>query len=193
MVGALDRIDHFAVTNTLPWLPAEPIGSFRRAHYPTAHLIGPHLTVVFPVPAAVGRDPFFDHVREVVSRTPVFDIRLRGLDKTWDHWLFLGVAEGGDEVVALHDALYTGILSPHLWTGQPYVPHVGLGLFAEERDAHDLLELRPRALDQARFGEALREAEALELDYEGPFDRVHIFGLDEDLTSVTALEEIPLD
>jgi len=82
MAGALDRIDLLAVANSLPWLPAEPIGSFRRAHYPTAHLFEPHLTLVFPVPAAIGGDAFRGHVRGVVSRTPAFDIRLKGLDKT---------------------------------------------------------------------------------------------------------------
>jgi 2'-5' RNA ligase len=192
MTGALDRIDLFAVANSLPWLPAEPIGSFRRAYYPTAHLVKPHLTLVFPVPAAIGRDAFRDHVREVVSRTRAFDIRLRGLDKSWDHWLFLAVAQGLDKVIALHDALYTGILLPYLWTQQPYVPHVGLGHFAEEQDTHDPLNFRPRAFDRARFNEARQEAEALPLDYAGRFDSVHIFGLDEDLTHVTELEEIPL-
>ncbi len=191
MAGASDRIDFFAVANSLPWLPAEPIGSFRRVHYPTAHLIEPHLTLVFPVPAAIGGDAFREHVRDVVSGTRAFDIRLRGLDKSWDHWLFLAVAEGRDEVIALHDALYTGILLPYLWTEQPYVPHVGLGHFAEEHDTRDPLELRPRAFDRTRFDEARQEAEALQLDYTGRFDGVDIFGLDEDLTHVTRLEEIP--
>jgi 2'-5' RNA ligase len=192
MAEALDQIDYFAVANSLPWLPAEPIGAFRRAHYPTAHLIEPHLTLVFPVPAAIGGDAFRKHVRDVVSRTPAFEIRLTGLDKSWDHWLFLGVAEGLDKVIALHDALYTGILLSYLWTQQPYVPHVGLGHFAEEQDTRDLLNLRPRAFDRARFDEARQEAKALHLDYTGHFSSVHIFGLDEDLTHVTPLEEIPL-
>ena len=192
MTGAVDRIDFFAVVNSLPWLPGEPIGSFRRAHYPTAHLVEPHLTVVFPVPATIGGDAFREHVRGVVSRTPSFDIRLRGLDKSWDHWLFLAVAEGIDKVIALHDALYTGVLLPHLWTQQPYVPHVGLGHFAEAQDTLDPLELRPRAFDRGRFDEARQEAEALHLDYTGRFDSVHICGLDEELTHVTPLEEIPL-
>lgn len=192
MAGSSDRIDYFAVANILPWLPKEPIGSFRRAHYPTAHLIEPHLTVVFPVPAALGGDAFREHVRGVVSRRPPFDIRLRGLEKSWDHWLFLAVADGRDEVIALHDALYTGILREYLWTEQPYAPHVGLGHFAEEQDTRDPLTLRPRAFDRPRFDEALQEAEALHLDYTGHFGSVHIFGLDEDLTQVTKLEEIPL-
>ena len=127
-----------------------------------------------------------------MSRTPRFDIRLRGLDKSWDHWLFLAVEEGRDEVVALHDALYADILLPYLWTEQPYVPHVGLGHFAEEHDTLDPLELRPRAFDRARFDEARQEAEELHLDYTGSFDSVHIFGLDEELTHVTSLEVVPL-
>lgn len=192
MEDGADRIDYFVVTNSLPWIPPEPIGPFRRVHYPDADLFGPHLTVVFPVPSTIGFDPFREHVRGIVSRTPPFDIRLRGLDKTWDHWLFLAVAEGGDEVIALHDDLYTGILRPHLWTERPYVPHVGLGLFAKERDTHDLLELRPRAFDRGRYEAALRQAEALELDYEGRFEIVQIVGLDEGLTHVTRLEEIRL-
>lgn len=186
------QIDHLAVANTLPWLPAEPIGSFRRAHDPTAHLIGPHLTVVFPVPKEVGRDAFLEHVRAVVSQTPAFDIRLNGVDKWWDHWLFLTVAEGRDEIVALHDALYTGILRPYLLTERPYVPHVGLGHFAVERDTHDLLTLRPRELDRSRFEKARREVVALGLDYTGRFDSVQVLGLDEALTHVTPIEEIPL-
>ncbi len=180
MAGAQGRIDYFAVANSLAWLPVEPIRPFRQAHYPTAHLIEPHLTLVFPVPAAIGMDPFREHVREVVSRTRAFDIRLAGLDKSWDHWLFLAVSEGVDKVIALHDALYEGILLPYLWTEQPYVPHVGLGHFAQEQDTRDPLTIRPREFDKARFDEARREAEALQLDYTGRFDSVHIFGLDED-------------
>jgi 2'-5' RNA ligase len=185
------RLDYYAVGVLLPSLP-KAIGSFHRTHNPTADLIGPHLTLVYPVPASTGRDAFLGHVRGVVSGTPPFDIRLRGLEKSWDHFLFLLVTEGREEVVALHDGLYTEILRPHLWTDRPYVPHVTLGLFAKERDAHDLLELRPRSLDRTRFEEALREAEAMDLDHRCRVDAVHIFGLDEELTHITPLEELPL-
>lgn len=188
----MERIDYLAVANSLAWLPAEPIGSFRKAHYPTSHLLEPHLTLVFPVPAAIGMDVISGHVRGVASRTRPFDIRLAGLGKTWDHWLFLAVEEGREKVIALHDALYTGILVPHLWTDEPYIPHVGLGHFAEEGDTRDPLTLRPRAFDRARFDEARQEAEALQLDYTGRIDSVHIFGLDEDLTHVSRLEEVAL-
>ena len=186
------RLDYYAVVVDLPSLPEEPIAAFRRAHDPTVDLIQPHLTLVFPVPASIGRDAFSDHVRGVVSETPRFDIRLRGLETSWDHWLFLLVTEGREEVVALHDALYTGILRPYLRTDLPYVPHVGLGRFVQGSDARGLLDLRPRSLDAARFEEALHEAEAMNLDHRCRVGAVHVSGLDEELTHVTPLEEIPL-
>ena len=192
MTGTTDRVDRLAVVAFLPWLPPEPIASFRAKHDPTARIIDPHVTLVFPVPISIDADLFEEHVRRVVSATPSFDIRLSGLEKAWDHWLFLLVAEGRDEVVELHDALYTGILRPHLWSERPYVPHVGLGLFVVEGDRHDLLEPRPRVLDEVRFDAALREAEAFDVDRAGAIERVHIVGLDARLTEVLPLEEIRL-
>jgi 2'-5' RNA ligase len=192
MAGTSDRIDGFVVANVMRWLPQEPIASFRRAYDPTVDLLAPHLTLVFPIPASVGFDPLRDHVADVSSRAPAFDIRLQGLEKSWDHFLFLTVSEGRGDVIALHDALYTGILRPHLWTEHPYLPHVGLGFFADERDAGDLLDVRPRRLDRERFDRALREAEALDLNYVGRFDSLWVLGLDDGLTHVTPLEELPL-
>ena len=151
MGGASDRIELFAVANSLPWLPPEPIGSFRRAHYPTGHLLAPHLTVVFPVSAAaIDGDAFRNHVRGVVSRTPAFDVRLTGLEKSWDHWLFLAVAQGHDEVVALHDALYTDILHPHLPGGTSVrLLRWDSATSRSSRTPRDPLELRDREFDRS--------------------------------------------
>ena len=192
MSEASGGVELLAVANMLRWIPEEPIGAFRRRYYPTAQLIGPHLTLVYPLPAAIGLAAFTDHVRSVVSRTPAFELHLRGLDVTWDHWLYLDLAEGRDEVVALHDALYTGIAAPHRWTDRPYVPHVGLGAFSRDDDQDDLLERRPRELDLERFESASAEASALGLDHRGVFDEVDILGVDEALTHVTSLERIAL-
>lgn len=66
-----------------------------------------------------------------------------------------------------------------------------IGLFVEEGDDQDLFEARPRTLDRARFDKGLHEAEALHLDYRGPFDTVHIVALREELTHAP-MEELPL-
>lgn len=182
-------VDHLGVVH-FPTLPDERIGSFRRAHDPTAVLIRPHVTLVFPLPSEVGRDALRDHVRRVVSATPAFDIRLRGLERSWDHWLFLLVDDGSDRLVELHDALYGWVLEPYLRADLPYVPHLGLGLFAHERA--DLLDPRPRTLDTERFERALSEAEAMDLDVVTRLGSVHIVGLDSGLTHMTVIDEILL-
>lgn len=184
--------EYLAVVNILSWLPREPIATFRRTHDPTADLVDPHITLVFAVPDSIGRDRFREHVRAVVSRTPRFEIRLKGLEASWDHWLFLLVAEGRERVISLHDELYGGILSPYLRTDLSFVPHVGLGLFVEEGDDRDLFAVRERRLDRDRFDRGLVEAVGLNLDYTGAFDHVNIVELDEALTHVAPFEEIAL-
>jgi len=191
MAGPWDEVANYCVV-VFPSLPEEPIASFRRLHDPTVDLVAPHLTLVFPVPAKIGGPAFSGHIRRVTSETRPFDIHLTGLEKSWDHWLFLLVSEGREEAIALHDALYGGILAPHLREDLPYEPHVGLGFFAEHEDAHDLLEVRSRRWDRARFESALREAEAMELDYAVRVEEVVVVGLDEEATRLTMLERLPL-
>jgi 2'-5' RNA ligase len=186
------RAEYLAVVHLLHWLPHEPIATFRRAHDPTVDLVDPHITLVFAIPESIGHDRFPEHVHAVVSRTPRFEIRLHGLEASWDHWLFLLVREGRERVIDLHDQLYGGILQPFLRTDLTFVPHVGLGLFVEPGDEHDLFAVRERRRDRGRFHAALAEAEALRLDHTGPFDRVHIVQLDEELTHVTPLDELAL-
>jgi 2'-5' RNA ligase len=185
--------DYLAAVVFPAWLPEEPVASFRRTYDPTVDLIDPHITLVFPIPTSeIDRDAFQEHVRTVVSRTASFEIRLNALEKAWDHWLFLVATEGRDRVIELHDELYTGILRPFLWTEQPFSPHVGLGLFVKTGDDQDLHVARPRTLDRARFERGLRDAHALDLDFMGPLETVHIVELDEDLTYLTRLAEVRL-
>lgn len=186
------RFDHYAILY-LANLPRESIASFRREYDPTVALIDPHVTIVFPVSSeAVQSDVLRQHARDVAARMSPFEIQFRGLEKSWNHWLFLLVDQGREEVVALHDALYRGDLRPHLLTERPYVPHLGLGLFVENGESLKLLDDQPRTLDRARFDRALSEAEAMHLDYRCRFDDVRIVGLDAELSRLATLEVVPL-
>ncbi len=173
-----------------PDLRHEGVAALRARHDPTARVVREHLTLIFPLPDEVGREALGRHVRAVVFGWRPFRLHLTGLEKSWDHWLFLAVREGGDEVTRLHDDLYGGILAPHLRRDLPYTPHVGLGLFAAS--AYDPLAPRAAALDEERYRRALGEAEALGLDFWRVVDRVTLLALDEDLGSVRDVEVIPL-
>ena len=74
VAGTPARIDAYVVSSDLRWIPEEPIGSFRRRYDPTVDLLGPHLTLVFPVPTSVGFDAIRAHVGDVLARTRAFDI-----------------------------------------------------------------------------------------------------------------------
>jgi hypothetical protein len=100
-----------------PHLRSGELNEFRRKYDPYSELIAEHLTLVFPVP--VSFEVIRAHVQTVARKFRPFDIHLAGLKKTWDHWMYLGLEEGNEEFVALHDQLYSGPgLPPVSWTAR---------------------------------------------------------------------------
>ena len=183
----VDRIDHLAVVHLLA-LPDEPIGSFRRAHDPTVDLIGPHLTLVFPVSATEG-DAFREHVRGVVSRTPPFDIRLRGLEESWDHWLFLLVSEGREDVMPSTMRSTPGSCGLTCGRTVRTFPMSGSASSSRSGTPTTCSSCGRGPPDRTRLEDARRQAEALNLDFARRVDRVRIVGLDDDLSHITPLEQ----
>jgi len=55
---------------------------------------------------------------------------------TGAHCVFLVADEGANEIVALHDALYTGPLASELRTDVPYIPHVTIARCPTADEAH---------------------------------------------------------
>src|SRR2546426_1185981 len=128
----------YCVVYFLPSALAKQLQSFREEYDPTARLIEPHLTIVFPV-AGLSKEVVAQHVGRVLEKWSPFTIQFTGFTKSWDQWLFLLVGRGNQQVVELHDQLYSGILAPHLWKDLDYVPHVGLGHFATTEERYDVL------------------------------------------------------
>ncbi len=166
------------------------VDALRARWDPTAALIREHVTLVFPLPDAVGRAALARHVRAVACRWRPFRLHLTGLEPSWDHWLFLGAREGAADAVRLHDELYAGLLAPYLRTDLPYTPHVGLGLFAGA--GYDPLDPRAVPCDEEAYRRAHGEAEALALDFWRVVDRVTLLALEDHLSAVRDLEVIPL-
>ncbi len=174
-----------------PELRHAGIDALRARHDPTARLIHEHLTLVFPLPEAVGREALSRHVHAVAAGWAPFRLHLVDLERSWDHWLFLAAREGAREAVALHDALYGGMLAPYLRADLPYTPHVGLGLFA--RGPYDPLDPQALPCDEAAYRRARAQAEALALDFWRVVERVTLVALGDDLSTVQELEVVPLE
>ncbi len=161
-----------------------------RARYDPYAVVPDHVTLVFPLPEDVGRDALGRHVRAVARGWTPFQLHLAGLERSWDHWLLLGVREGGEAIVRLHDELYAGVLAPYLRTDLPYAAHVGLGLCA--RGSYDALDPRALPLDEERYAAARAEAEALRLEFWRVVDRLPVLELDDGIRRVREVEVVPL-
>ena len=89
-----------------------------------------HFTLVFALDD-IAPDALAAHVRAVASQFHPISFSLDTVDFIEDApgalwYARLTPSSGAGPIAALHDALYTGILHPHLRTDLPYAPHVSI-------------------------------------------------------------------
>jgi 2'-5' RNA ligase len=143
------------------------IQEFRKKHDPYFQLIKPHITLMFPFPDT-DRKRVEQHVSDVARGFPQFHLKLVGLKKSFDNWLFLLIGEGNDRIVELHDKLYAGMFRRYLREDIEFIPHVGLGLFEKDED----------------YQKAEEEAKRLNLNYECEVKNIHLIHLTDDFSEI---------
>ena len=171
-----------------PDLSSGGLDGLRRKYDPYSELYAEHLTLVFPVP--VSQERIRAHVQTVARNFPPFDIHIAGLNKTWDHWMYLGLEEGNEEFIALHDQLYSGPLQEYLRTDLVFEPHIGFGFFG--REAFDPLDPQPVELDTESFEKARREAADLGIDEWRRVETLTIVRLNPGLDSLEDVASVSL-
>ncbi|WP_314059399.1 2'-5' RNA ligase family protein [uncultured Vagococcus sp.] len=103
------------------------IHQLRYQYDPLFSKIGPHVTVVFPFESDLKNDDIITHMKEVLRGITSFKVVFSGITGDWPSgYLFLNVKKGNDQLIAIHDQLYQGILRPYLWWGH-YLPHITVG------------------------------------------------------------------
>ncbi len=176
-----------------PDIPKEQVDSFRQKYDPYFPGIGSHITLMFPVPVEeVPENAMTEHLSSVLSHWKSFDIHLAGFEKAVDHWLFLTVKEGNNEVVRLHDELYTGPLQKYLRPDLPFIPHIALGFFGKEGSGYNLENPTVVEFDEEKYKEALEEAEKLGLNYRTKVDKVNLIKIENNLQTIVDNREIKL-
>ena len=143
------------------------IQGLRKKYSPYYSVIKPHITLVFPFPD-MDREEIENHVSKILKNFTQFDLRLVGLVRSFDNWLFLGIEEGNDKIVELHDQLYTGILREHLRKDIEFIPHVGLGLFKTDEE----------------YQKAENEARKLNLDYKCKVESIYLLHLRDEKSEI---------
>jgi 2'-5' RNA ligase len=148
---ALDQITRAIVI--FPALAdAAPIERLRRAYDPLADFIAPHITLVFPFTSAIATETLAAHMRRATRDVAPFEVTLRGVTGHMGEYLFLNVKRGADQLVVLHDQLYSGILTRYLAPDQTFMPHLTVGrLPTAERFALALVDAR-RMTERFTFG-----------------------------------------
>jgi len=153
----------------------ENIETFRRKYDSFVDHWEPHIPFIFPVPCSeVEETKLIEHIETVLKKWEPFPIRIGGFEKSWDHWLLLLLKEGNEKVIALHDELYTGILSSYLRKDIEYIPHIGLALFVRKDAGFNVMDPRIVDFDEKLYRQALEEAESLKIDSFGIIDRLFL-------------------
>lgn len=126
---------NYAVVN-FPTVFLSNINVIRERYDPTWNIIQPHITLVSPF-SNLSEYQVIEHLDLVTRTEKAFQIHLNGLTNSFDDYLFLLVKEGKQEVVKLHDKLYSGILALYLRNDLSFVPHLTLGHFRSKDNTFD--------------------------------------------------------
>ncbi|WLR58849.1 2'-5' RNA ligase family protein [Guptibacillus hwajinpoensis] len=116
------------------------IESIRAKYDPLYKLIPPHITLVFPFESDISKEKLLQHIRNVLINETPFKITLQGITGADERYLFLGVKSGNDEIIKLHDKLYTGLLKKHHYRNISYIPHITVGQLETKNEFNKVVE-----------------------------------------------------
>lgn len=166
-------------------LDNQQISDFRQKYDPTVGLIDDHLTIVFPVPDKISETYISKHIKNVLNTWKPFDIHINSFIKTWDHWFFLTLKEGNEEVTRLYNELYVGILKPY-YRPDLFIPHIGIGYVGKGQfdifNPHD-------ELDEDSYQKAQNDFKHIEVDYWRRIDKLTLVSISDELKELKNLRD----
>jgi 2'-5' RNA ligase len=113
------------------------IDGIRQQYDPLAEHVKPHITLVFPFQSDISASELKDHLIDKLGDFHSFSLRMKGITavQAFGNYLFLNLQEGAEEIIRIHQALYTGLLEPYYppWLKRGgFYPHMTVGRLAEE-------------------------------------------------------------
>lgn len=107
------------------------IQNIRQQYDPLADKIAPHITLVFPFESEISSDALRQHIENSLDGFKSFSLSLQGISQEEENYLFLNIIKGQEQIIKLHDLLYSGILKQFLSEKHQYKPHVTVGRFQD--------------------------------------------------------------
>lgn len=157
------------------------IDEIRDKYDPLAKNVEPHITLVFPFESDIVTEDLREHLLTVASKVNPFEFILQGITPVKSHgnYLFLGVKKGNEEIIKLHEKLYTGILEssyPRWLKSGEFLPHMTVG----------------QLKDDESFEVAINETKNIDDCFKTIVDEISIEIIDENENSIIELT-IPLN
>lgn len=116
------------------------IDQLRSTYDPLFDLIEPHITLVFPFESDLSTKQVDRHLHNVTASHSSFHIKLQCITGWEEQYLFVNVKQGNDDIISLHDRLYSGILAPFLKRDITYLPHMTVGRLANRKTFEDAIK-----------------------------------------------------
>jgi 2'-5' RNA ligase len=117
---------YYALVHYLQSYP-DSINPYRQRHDPRYQVTAPHITFIFPVESWIGEQALTQHIPAVLRNWSSINVTLEGISQSHDNLVYLNVTNGNQDLIRLHDQLYTGMLVSYLRQDITYIPHVTLG------------------------------------------------------------------
>ncbi|MBM7583816.1 2'-5' RNA ligase [Bacillus pakistanensis] len=116
------------------------IHKWREKYDPLHQLIPPHITLVFPFESDYSSNKLIKHVQQTLKGFKPINIRLQGITGEGKQYVFLNVKRGSDQIIELHDRLYSGLLKKYLNRTVTYNPHLTIGRIKNTEKFDTILE-----------------------------------------------------
>ena len=107
-------------------------------------IIAPHFTFIFPV-ENIKQSILVDHVRPIIQNFPKIDFELNRFELSrtvfeGNWYIFLVPGKGRNNIIKLHDLLYTGLLAPELNSEYIFTPHITVGCLKDKNRCQDIIK-----------------------------------------------------
>lgn len=183
---------YYSVLNALK-LHVPDMDRFRSEFDPSAAVIAPHITLVFPISAKeVSLHELTDHVSQIARATKRFSAHMCETQLSWDNYLYLTPRVGKIELVNLHAALYGGMLSHYLRHDLTFVPHITLAHFAAPSAHYSLDAPQASHLDSDRYANAQKKVQTMDLDFTYEVAEIQLIEVNARVTKLKTLATFAL-
>ena len=103
------------------------IEKVRKEHDNLYSILPPHITIVFPFVDNITNLDLFNKLSDILKDFECFDVTFSGVNLSDDNYIFLNCTKGKENIIKLHDLIYSSILPSHLNKNIPFIPHITLG------------------------------------------------------------------